>query len=337
MKQKLVIATRGSKLAIRQSEIVKQLLLQKFPNVEVEFLLVTTQGDTDQKTPLSSFGNTGVFVKGLEEKLLSSDADLAVHSLKDVPASGCSDPIAIGFRSADMDLNFSEIKSTVIDNSPELENDNQSQLILAAFPEREDVRDVLVSAEGINWRDLKPGSIIGTSSPARHEQLKLIRPDLIFKDIRGNVETRIQKVLNGEYDATILAAAGLKRLGFKIEDESYFTLDEIVPSPGQGALAIQIHKNNTTILEMVHQLNNKTIEMQVTSERAFMQIIGGGCRFPVAAHAEIRASEIIFRGIAYKPGFEKLEKIKIKTTENDLLERAEEVAKQIISKYKTKT
>jgi len=300
MNQKLVIATRGSKLALRQSEIVKQLLVAQFPGLVVEFLEVTTQGDTDQKTPLSSFGNTGVFVKGLEEKLLSGEADLAVHSLKDVPSEMHPD------------------------------------LLLAAFPVREDVRDVLVTAQNIHWRNLKQGSVVGTSSPARQEQMKLLRPDLVFKDIRGNVETRVQKVLSGEYDATILAAAGLKRLGYKIEDESFFTLDEMVPSPGQGALVVEVHKKNVAALEIVRQLNNSKVEMQVNAERAFMSVIGGGCRFPVAAHAEINANEIIFRGIAYKPGFEKLEKIKVSTNEDDLLETAQREAKRIISKYNKK-
>ena len=297
MNQKLVIATRGSKLALRQSEIVKQLLVAQFPGLVVEFLEVTTQGDTDQKTPLSSFGNTGVFVKGLEEKLLSGEADLAVHSLKDVPSEMHPD------------------------------------LLLAAFPVREDVRDVLVTAQNIHWRNLNPGSVVGTSSPARQEQMKLLRPDLVFKDIRGNVETRVQKVLSGEYDANILAAAGLKRLGFEISDESFFTLDQMVPSPGQGALVVEVHKKNVAALEIVRQLNNSKVEMQVNAERAFMSVIGGGCRFPVAAHAEINANEIIFRGIAFKPGFEKLEKIKIRTTENDLFESAQKEAEKIISKY----
>ena len=305
-------------MAIKQSEIVKALILQQFPHVEVDFLLVTTQGDTDQFTPLSSFGETGVFVKGLEEKLLLGEADLAVHSLKDVPAGSS------GFQSVELSTDLNESLKTT-----------HSELILAAFPEREDVRDVLFTANGINWRALKSGSVVGTSSPARQEQLKLLRPDLIFKNIRGNVETRMQKVLNREFDATILAAAGLKRLGFEIDNESFFTLDEMVPSPGQGTLAIQVNKNNTEVFEIVRQLNNPKVELQAIAERAFMQIIGGGCRFPVAAHSEIRPDEIIFRAIAFKPGFEKLEKIKIDTNESDLLEMASFEAKQIISKYKT--
>lgn len=297
MKQKLTIATRGSRLALRQSEIVKQLLLQRFPGIIVDFLEVTTHGDIDQSTPLSNFGNTGVFVKGLEEKLLSGKADLAVHSLKDVPSK----------------------------MFPEL--------TLASFPEREDARDVLVTRNEINWRDLKSGSVVGTSSPARKEQMKQLRPDLVFKDIRGNVDTRVGKVVGGEYDATILAAAGLKRLGYNIAGKSYFTLDEMVPSPGQGVLVVQVHKKQGEVLEMIRQTNDKKLEQQVKAERGFMDQMGGGCRFPVAAHTEIAGNRIIFRGIAFQSGFKKMEKIKIITSENELFERVIKEARNIISKY----
>lgn len=257
---------------------------------------VTTRGDIDQITPLSSFGNTGVFVKGLEEKILSGKADIAVHSLKDVPS------------------------------------DSHPDLVLAAFPEREDVRDVIVTQNNKSWNDLKEGSVIGTSSPARKEQLKLLRPDFCFKDIRGNVDTRVQKVVDGEYDATILAAAGLKRLGYKIALESYFSLDEAVPSPGQGALVVQVHSKNKTVLEILKQINNEQIEEQVKAERRFMQIIGGGCRFPVAAHAEIVKNKVTFRAIAHKPEWEKLEKVQVETTLMELFESAENVANKIMNK-----
>lgn len=297
MVQKLTIATRGSKLALWQSERVKILLKQKFPELSIDFLEVTTRGDIDQKTPLSAFGNTGVFVKGLEEKLLNGDADIAVHSLKDMPS------------------------------------DSHPDLVLAAFPEREDVRDVLITPDGKHWSELKTGSIIGTSSPARKEQLKLLRPDFVFKDIRGNVDARVQKVMDGEYDATILAAAGLKRLGYEIKPESYFTLDEAVPSPGQGALVIQSHEKNTEILEILKKVNDTKVEKQVTAERKFMQIIGGGCRFPVAAHAEICGENIIFRGIAHKPHWAKLEKVKVETTKATLIGSAEIIAKEIINQH----
>lgn len=296
MLDKLIIATRGSKLAVRQAEIVKNLLFHKFPKMTVDFLEVTTRGDIDQVTPLRSFGNSGVFVKGLEEKLIRGEADIAVHSLKDVPS------------------------------------DIHPDLVLAAFPERVDVRDVLVTKNNECWHDLKTGSVIGTSSPARKEQLKLLRSDFVFKDIRGNVGTRVQKVMDDEYDATILAAAGLKRLEYKIRDESYFTLDEAVPSPGQGALVVQAHKNNVEVLETLKSINNTLLEKQVKAERRFMEIIGGGCRFPVAAHADICGEKVTFRAIAHKPHWTKLEKVKEKFSLVELFENSELIAQQILSK-----
>ena len=299
MEKNIVIATRGSGLAIKQSEIVKALLISQFPGIKVSFLEVVTHGDVDRETPLSAFGNTGVFVKSLEEKLLSGEADLAVHSLKDVPSV----------------------------SHPDLQ--------LAAFPVREDVRDVLVTRDGGNWRSLKTGVVVGTSSPARTEQMKLLRPDLIFSPIRGNVETRVKKVLDGEYYATILAAAGLNRLGYKTGKSAYFTLDEMIPSPGQGALAIQVNRNRTEIVELVGTLNNPAIELLVKAERAFMAVIGGGCRFPVAACAQYEGKSITFRGMAYKPGFKNIETVKFETTENGLFEKAVQEAKKIILKNET--
>lgn len=296
MKSRIVIATRGSSLAIKQSEIVKAWLVTQFPGIKVSFLEVVTHGDVDRETPLSAFGNTGVFVKALEEKLLNREADLAVHSLKDVPSVG----------------------------HPDLE--------LAAFPVREDVRDVLVTKHGGNWRSLKTCAVVGTSSPARTEQMKLLRPDLVFSPIRGNVETRVKKVMDGEYDATILAAAGLNRLGYKTGESAYFSLDEMIPSPGQGALAIQVNRQRTEIVELVGALNNPAIELLVKAERAFMAIIGGGCRFPVAACAQYEGKSITFRGMAYKPGFKNIETVKFETTENGLLEKAVQEAKKIILK-----
>ena len=285
-------------MALYQTNKVGEYLLGKFPGLSIELLEVTTRGDVDQTTPLSAFGNTGVFVKGLEKKLLSGEADIAVHSLKDVPS------------------------------------DAHSDLLLAAYPEREDVRDVLVTKEGLHWRELKQSAVVGTSSPARKEQLNLLRPDLNFKDIRGNVDTRVQKVLDGEYDATILAAAGLTRLGYEIPETSYFTLDEAVPSPGQGALVVQAAKRNTEVLDLLKEINNAGIEKQVTAERRFMQIIGGGCRFPVAAHAEIKSEKIQFRAIAHKPNWEKLEKIEKAINPNQLLQEVEILAKEILKKNK---
>ncbi len=209
-------------------------------------------------------------------------------------------------------------------------SDSHQDLVLASFPQREDVRDVLVTSNGKTLNDLEAGSVIGTSSPGRQEQLKRLRPDLKFRSIRGNVDTRVTKVMDGEYDATILAAAGLTRLGYEIPEENYFSLDEMIPSPGQGALVIQVNRNNKVALEIVKQINNETIEKQVSAERRFMQIIGGGCRYPVAAHAEILKDKVIFRALSYKPEYNELKKIKQETTLENVWEVAENVAKQML-------
>ncbi|WP_297089554.1 hydroxymethylbilane synthase [uncultured Draconibacterium sp.] len=296
MKQKITIATRGSRLALKQTEIVRSLLLKEFPQLSIEVLEVTTRGDIDQTTPLQAFGNTGVFVKGLEEKILLGEADIAVHSLKDVPS------------------------------------DAHPDLVLAAYPEREDVRDVLISRNNVHFSELKRGSVIGTSSPARRMQLQLLRPDLVFKNIRGNVDTRVEKVKNGNYDATILAAAGLKRLGYSIPQNSFFSLDEAVPSPGQGALVVQSHRQNTTVLALLEKINDPGVEKQVAAERKFMQLIGGGCRYPLAAHAETDAGKVTFRAIAHKPGWCNIEKVKIEIPVAKLMPGVEEIAKKIIDK-----
>lgn len=296
MVQQLKIATRGSKLALWQAERVKSILTEKFTGLSARFLEVTTRGDIDQNTPLSAFGNTGVFVKSLEEKLLNNEADLAVHSLKDVPS------------------------------------DLHPDLLLAAFPEREDVRDVLVTPDGQHWTELKTGAVIGTSSPARKEQLKLLRPDLQFKDIRGNVDTRVRKVENGEYDATILAAAGLKRLGYKISHNSYFMLNEAIPSPGQGALVVQVRKDNLELINLLGQINNKCVEQQVRAERQFMKLIGGGCRYPVAAHADVKDGSVTFRAMAHKPNWRVLEKREESCSFDQLFNCAEKVAFDFLSR-----
>lgn len=267
---KLRIATRSSLLALRQSEIVKNYLIGCNPQLEVVLVPVTTLGDIDQKTPLSAFGGTGVFVKALEEKLLAGEADIAVHSLKDVPAIQHPD------------------------------------LLLAAFPEREDVRDTLVAVNGTGWKNLRKGAVVGTSSPARQEQLRLLRPDLVFKPIRGNVGTRVKKVMNGEFDATVLAVAGLKRLGHTLDKKCFFALDELIPSPGQGALAVQCRKSDRQTLHLLRQINRVDIELQVNAERKFMEIIGGGCRHPVAAHAQKVPDGWQFKAMAHKPEWEKL-------------------------------
>lgn len=259
MNKTIKIATRPSRLAVTQSQLVADMLKAKNPAFEFELVKITTHGDKDQATPISQFGGTGVFVKELEKALLDGVADLAVHSLKDVPSK------------------------------------QAEGLDLVSYPLREDTRDVLITKDGIGWRDLVKGAIVGTSSPGRLAQLKRLRPDLQFKEIRGNVDTRINKVQNGDYDATILAAAGLNRLGIKFPNKAIFQLREMVPSPGQGALVLQCRAGDAEIRNVGQSINHPITEAAVHYERQFMALMDGGCRHPLAANIAIWDDDIAYR------------------------------------------
>lgn len=242
------LATRASKLALTQSKMVASFLSARFPELIIELVKVSTQGDRDQTTPLSNFGGTGLFVKELEAYLLDDRADFAVHSLKDVPS-----------------LYHPDLK-------------------LVSFPTREDTRDVLITMNGYSWQELKEDAIIGTSSASRKAQLKKLRPDFQFKEIRGNIDTRMSKLENGEYDAIILAAAGLNRLELPYPKNGYLTVNDIIPSPGQGCLAIQARKSDTTLHNILRTINDPKSALAVYYERLFMEAVGGSCRYPIGAH-----------------------------------------------------
>lgn len=253
------IASRPSKLALTQSGIVADQLKEMHPELDFQILEIRTHGDNDQTTPISQFGGTGVFVKELEKAILDGRADMAIHSLKDVPA-------------------------TDVDG-----------LQLVSYPLREDPRDVLITANGIGWRELPQGALVGTSSPGRLAQLKRLRPDLKFKDIRGNVDTRIKKVREGLYDATILAAAGLNRLGIPIAEKAYFQLREMVPSPGQAALVLQCREEDEVMTGILRSINHINTELAVFYERKFMALMDGGCRHPLAANIAIWDKDAAYR------------------------------------------
>lgn len=242
------LATRASKLALTQSKMMAGFLSARFPEIAIELVKVSTQGDRDQTTPLSNFGGTGLFVKELEAYMLDNRADIAVHSLKDVPS-----------------LQHKDLK-------------------LISFPTREDVRDVLISTNGYHWSEMKEGAIIGTSSASRKAQLKKLRPDFEFKEIRGNIDTRVAKLEKGEYDAIILAAAGLNRLEIPYPTNGLFTVDEMIPSPGQGCLAIQSRTTDATIHNILRTINDPKAALAVYYERLFMEAVGGSCRYPIGAY-----------------------------------------------------
>lgn len=248
----LVIGSRGSALALWQAEWVKAQLEQAVPTRRVAIQVIKTTGDAILDAPLSKIGGKGVFTKEIEEALLAGVVDLAVHSLKDLPT-----------------------------RLPE-------GLTLGCVTRREDVRDALVAREGVqSLDDLPPKAVVGTSSLRRQAQLLARRPDLQLADLRGNVGTRLQRLAEGRYDAVILAAAGLVRLGFESRIVQRIPTDVMLPAVGQGALGIEIREQDAATREAVQVLAHHATWRACEAERAFLHGLGGGCQVPIAAHAVV--------------------------------------------------
>lgn len=254
----LVIATRKSKLAQAQAERVMDLL-KTAHGVESEKLLIVTEGDKRLDVTLDKIGGKGVFVKDIEIALLEERAHAAVHSLKDVPY--------------ELDKDF----------------------CIIAVPEREDVRDVFISREGIDFSELKQGARIGTSSIRRAEQIKAIRSDLIIEPIRGNVQTRLEKMKTQQLDGIILAAAGLKRLGLEGIIDTYFDPKEVLPAVGQGALGIEVLKNSKH-RHLFEALDNKEVRCAIDAERSFMKALNGNCHSLIGVHSQLQGNDIYLIG-----------------------------------------
>jgi hydroxymethylbilane synthase len=267
MKDAVVIGSRGSKLALAQAAIVKAQLQLLSPSLSVSVEIIQTSGDVTS-APLSEIGGKGVFTKELEEALLDRRIDLAVHSLKDLP--------------------------TVIPEG----------LTIAAICKREDPRDALVmpqvkSSAGKMATDifsLANGAIVGTSSPRRLAQLKHLRSDLIFKDLRGNVDTRLRKLDEGQYDAIVLACAGLRRLGLDDRITVSISTDQMLPAVGQGALAVETRVEDAETIAL-SGLDHKFTRVACIAERAFLRGLGGGCLLPIAAHAVVRDKRVRLKGL----------------------------------------
>jgi len=245
---KVLIGSRTSSLSIVQAEEVQNLLVKQFPELDFRIVTLSTLGDRNKTAPLLSM-ERGMFVKEIEEALISRKIDIAVHSAKDVPAN----------------------------IPPGLE--------IIAFTPRWDHRDVLVSKTRSTFKDLPKGARLGTSSPRRIAQLKAIRSDLEFVPIRGNIETRIQKSSGTDYDAVVLAAAGIARLDRTNEISDYFSPEICVPDVGQGALALETRENDVAIKNILQKINSNKTSIEVKAERSFLTEMGGGCTVPVAAFA----------------------------------------------------
>ncbi len=262
MLERITIATRGSKLALWQAEHVKSRLLERYPGLEVELLLIKTMGDKIQDVPLAKVGGKGLFVKEIEEALLDGRADLAVHSMKDVPAE-----------------------------LPE-------GLVLGVIPERENMTDALLSVQYDGLDGLPEGARVGTSSLRRRCQLLALRPDLKILNLRGNLDTRVNKLLAGDYDAIIVAQAGMNRLGLSVPKSTPLGPPLFLPAVGQGALGLEYAQDREDLVELLGFLNHPDTHCCVRAERAFLATLEGGCQVPIGGYAHVSApNRITLRGL----------------------------------------
>jgi hydroxymethylbilane synthase len=257
----LMVGTRGSRLAVQQAEWVQARLREVAPGVTVALQRIKTSGDMIVDVPLAAIGGKGLFVKEIEEALLRGEIDLAVHSMKDVP--------------------------TILPDG----------LDILCVPAREDPRDVLISREAVSLDHLPRGSRVGTSSLRRQAQLLHHRPDLTVQLLRGNLDTRLRKLRNGEYDAIVLAAAGLRRMGWANEVTEYLPPEVSLPAIGQGALGLEGRRDDGFVRDLVAPLEHPPTRTAITAERALLERLEGGCQVPIAAHATIKGDTLILDGL----------------------------------------
>jgi len=259
------IGTRGSPLALAQTEVVRALLVDTHGRLSFEVVPIRTTGERILDRPLAEAGGKGLFTKEIDEALIGGRVDLAVHSAKDVPTF-----LAPGMR-------------------------------LAAYPPREDARDALISAKAGSLAALPAGAVVGTSSIRREALVRRLRPDLSVKLLRGNVETRVQKTLAGGYDAAILALGGLKRLGLEMKASAPLDPVTFPPSVGQGAIAVAIREDDARIAELVRAIDHAPTSTALAAERAFLAALDGSCRAPIAGHAEVTGDRLKFYGLVIAP------------------------------------
>lgn len=260
-KRHLVIATRESPLALKQTEIIKEKLQKIHPHLAITFLGITTVADKRLDITLDKIGGKGLFVKELEDALLDGRADVAVHSMKDVP----------------MEL--------------------PPGLILPVIDSRADPRDVLISNDYASLQQLPHGARVGTSSLRRQIQIRTLRPDIELRDLRGNVNTRLAKLDNGDYAAIVLAAAGVQRIGLQHRIRSYFSTEDIIPAAGQGAMGIECREDDHATIAVISDLNDPTTADCVIAERALCRRLNGGCQIPIGSFAKLHHDQITLHGL----------------------------------------
>ena len=295
--KEIKIATRKSILALWQSEHIKARIESKHNDIKVELIGMKTKGDVILDTPLAKIGGKGLFTKELEDSMLKGETDIAVHSLKDVPVV------------------FPE------------------GLKLAAICSREDTRDAMISEKFAKFSDLPHGARVGTTSLRRKMQLLIMRPDLEIISLRGNVQTRLRKLKEGEFDAIILAMAGINRLNIKAEVAHIYTFgfDEMIPAMGQGALGIEA-RDEKKILDEISFLNDEDAVIETTIERDFVSVLEGGCQVPIGISARLKGDEISIDAIVGLPDGSEFIKDSLKTSKDKFQSVGKELAHKFIEK-----
>ncbi|AVQ87815.1 hydroxymethylbilane synthase [Plesiomonas shigelloides] len=293
-KQLIRIATRQSPLALWQAEHVRQLLCAQHPDLEVTLVPMVTKGDVILDTPLAKVGGKGLFVKELELALLEQRADIAVHSMKDVPVEF---PNGLG---------------------------------LVCICERDDPHDALVSNHYDSLDALPQGAIVGTSSLRRQCQLRAARPDLHIKDLRGNVGTRLSKLDNGEYDAIILAAAGLRRLGLEGRIRARLSVQQSLPAVGQGAIGIECRLDDARVRALLAPLNHADTADRVVAERAMNNRLQGGCQVPIGSYAELTGDQLYLRALVGAPDGSRLLQAEIRGPRTEAEQLGSALAEQLL-------
>lgn len=295
---KIVVGTRGSKLALAQTNWVIEKLKERYPKVNFEIKIIKTKGDLIQNVSLDKIGDKGLFVKEIEQQLIDNEIDMAVHSMKDMPSS-----------------------------LPE-------GLKFASIPKREDARDVLVLKDGYyDINDLPIGAKIATGSKRRKYQLLKYRPDLNIVPIRGNIDTRIKKIVEENLDGVVLAASGLLRAGFEDKISCYIPKDIMIPAPAQGALAIEIRKSSKDIENIIESLKDIESEIQVSAERGFLDGINGSCHIPIGAYCNVDGENINLTGLYGDAEGKKLITKTIEGKASQARELGLELARLILKEY----
>ncbi len=293
--QKLVkIGTRASLLAMAQSNWVKESIEKQYSDVTVELVKIVTKGDKILDVPLAKVGGKGLFVKEIEEALLRKEVDIAVHSMKDVP---------------------SELPD---------------ELHLGIITKREDPRDAFVANHYLFAEDLHKGAKVGTSSLRRKSQLAALKHHFVIEDLRGNLDTRLRKLDEGMYDAIILAAAGLNRLGLSDRIMSYFAPNIMLPAVGQGAVGIELRRKDNELLKGLSFLDDRNTSIAVTAERGFLKRLEGGCQVPIGAFAEIKNGRVILTGLVAEVDGSKVIKESVSGSMTDAESLGRNLAEEIL-------